>query len=238
MPDLRQLPVEVLERLAAAQKERGLGEGDDPIPGVDAVINYKGRTFRLEERRSPVEVRQAADGSPIIEGYACATGVWYDVYGGPPWGWEEMVERGAFKRSLERKDDVRLLINHDGLAIARTKSGTLTQTEDKIGLHIVTPSGIDMANPKVQELVSGMQRGDTDEMSFSFKIDVDAEGKRLERWNKDFTKRWISGIWQYDSAIVTYPANLATHVIVKTEDIEAETGGMPLELALALAASL
>lgn len=227
MPDLRQLPAEVLERLGA-----------DPIAGVDLITTYRGRTFRLEERRAPVEVRTAEDGSPIIEGYACSTNVEYDVYGGPPYGWTEEIRSGAFKGALKRKDDTRLLVNHDGVPIARSKSGTLGMDEDKVGLHIVTPRGVDPENPTVRELISSMERGDIDEMSFAFTVDVDDEGNRMEKWNKDYSKRIITGVVLYDVAVVTYPANPATHVIVKSDETTTETRGMPLELALALAASL
>lgn len=48
----------------------------------------------------------------------------------------ERIAAGAFKRSLERSDDVQLLLNHDpDKVLGGTKDGTLTLTEDNIGLR-------------------------------------------------------------------------------------------------------
>ena len=51
----------------------------------------------------------------------------------------EFVERickGAFKRALERNDNVRLLLNHDRKKdLGGTKDGNLELTEDNIGLR-------------------------------------------------------------------------------------------------------
>lgn len=207
MPDLRSLPDAVLERL-----------GDDPIPGVDIVRTFRGRPTRMEERLHRIEVRADEDGAPVIEGYASTTDVWYDVYGGPPYGWRERIARGAFQRAIERGDDVRLLINHDGLPLARTTSGTLTLDEDGIGLHMVTPDGVDMASPAAQELVSAMRRGDADQMSFAFMVDVDDNGQRMETWNSDYTERTITGVGLFDVSVVTYPANPATAAQVRSSE--------------------
>jgi hypothetical protein len=235
VPTLHNLPEAVVERL-----------GTDSIPGVDLVTTYRGRQFHLEERRRPVEVRVTESGDPIIEGYASTTGVWYEVYGGPPWGWREKIEPGAFRQAITRGDDTRLLVNHEGVPIARTASGTLELDEDGIGLHVLTPSGVDRANPKVVEVVSAMFRGtdgntrrDLDEMSFAFMVDVDAEGKRMEDWNEDFTERTIYGVRLFDAALVTYPANPATAATVRgaisVPGSEEPRLGLPLALAQAIA---
>lgn len=228
--DLRNLPDPVLARLDAA----GV---DGPTPGVDLVTTYRGRDHRLEERRGPVEVRETDDGAPIFEGYASSTGVWYDVFGGPAsgWGWREQIAPGAFAAALDRGDDTRLLVNHDGLPIARTQSGTLQLDEDSIGLHVVTPTGLDMANPTVQEVVSGMRRADVDQMSFAFTVDSDDDGMRLESWNEDYTERIIRQVRLYDVAVVTYPANPATAAQLRADFVLHEPRrGMPLVLARAL----
>ena len=222
MPDLL-LPPAVRVRL-----------GDDPIPGVDMVTTYRGRPHHTEERLHTVELRLTDEGAPIIEGYASTTGVWYDVWGGPPWGWREQIAPGAFKAALDRGDDTRLLVNHTGVPLARTKSGTLTLEEDSIGLRIATPDGVDVTSPAVLTLVSAMQRGDIDEMSFAFTVDKDDDGQRLETWNDDYTERVIRQVQLFDVAVVTYPANPATLATVHSDtDPDAEHRGMPLELAQA-----
>lgn len=78
----------------------------------------------------------------------------------------EVVRPTAFDRSLARGDDVRLLVNHDGVPLARTKSGTLSLAKDGVGL--VAEAKLDKGNPTVRELASAMSRGDMDQMSFGF----------------------------------------------------------------------
>jgi hypothetical protein len=86
-----------------------------------------------------VELRSAPDGSGgsklHLRGYASVTESPYTI---TDWlgDYSETVKRGAFKRSLKNKDDVRLLLNHDGMPLARTKSGTLTLDEDERGLAV------------------------------------------------------------------------------------------------------
>lgn len=230
--DLRNLPAAVLDRLAAHHV-------DGPTPGADIVTTYRGRDFRLEERRAAVEVREADGGAPIFDGYASSTGVWYPVYGGAEsaWGWDEMIVAGAFGDAIDRGDDTRLLINHDGLPIARTASGTLTLSEDEVGLRAWTPDGLDMMNPRVMEAVSVMRRGDADQMSFAFTVDTDGDGVRLEQWDDEYRYRKIHKVRLYDVSLVTYPANPATAAHLRTTtttDGAAGPAGLPARLAAAL----
>ena len=51
----------------------------------------------------------------------------------------ERIKCGAFKRALERTDDVRILLNHDWTKdLGGTKDGNLELYEDAIGLHART----------------------------------------------------------------------------------------------------
>ena len=48
----------------------------------------------------------------------------------------ERICKGAFKRAIERNDDIRLLLNHDWERdLGGTKDGNLELAEDNIGLH-------------------------------------------------------------------------------------------------------
>lgn len=48
----------------------------------------------------------------------------------------ERICKGAFKRAIERNDDIRLLLNHDWERdLGGTKDGNLELIEDNIGLH-------------------------------------------------------------------------------------------------------
>ena len=48
----------------------------------------------------------------------------------------ERIRKGAFKKALERNDNVRILLNHDpNRDLGGTKDGNLKLEEDNIGLH-------------------------------------------------------------------------------------------------------
>jgi HK97 family phage prohead protease len=200
-----------------------------------------------------VELRSAPDGSGgsklHLRGYASVTESPYMI---TDWlgDYSETVKRGAFKRSLKNKDDVRLLLNHDGMPLARTKSGTLTLDEDERGLAV--DADLDVRSGLVNDVGVAMERGDLDEMSFGFQV-TDQE------WSEDFTERSIREVKLFDVSVVTYPANPATSValrgveavdILGDDDARAvlarlqtrfaatETGGVVLPLYVAQAEAL
>jgi HK97 family phage prohead protease len=121
----------------------------------------------------------------------------------------EEIRRGAFKRSLNTNPDVPLLVNHEGLPIARTRSGTMMLSEDRIGLHV--EAKLDKDDPVVQDIARKMKRGDVSEMSFGFQA-VDQE------WSADFDKRVIlaAEINRGDVSICTHGANPATSSSIRS----------------------
>lgn len=156
---------------------------------------------------SGIEVRDAASGLSLV-GHACVTNVGYDM------GWyTETVRSGAFAKTLGENPDVQLLVNHEGLPLARTLSGTLSLAEDSRGLAV--EAHLDPNDPDVARLVPKMQRGDIDQMSFAF---------RAERvsWNDDYDRRDIleANIHRGDVSVVNQGANPATHA-------EVEARGLP-----------
>lgn len=184
------------------------------------------------------ELRVRSDGNIEFHGYATGYDYPYDVGGGPDkGGWTETISAGAATRTLNAKPDVRLLVNHDGLPLARTTSGTLKLSEDARGLIVHAPS-LDPSNPLVQQVRSAMERGDVDEMSFAFRA-------TRQEWNEDYTERTIRefdlSIPGSDVSIVTYPANPATvaqlRSAAKIDEMRsgAPRSGMSLAYAKALA---
>ena len=166
----------------------------DSVPTVDA---HPGRV-RFE----------AAQGDLSVSGYATIFDSFYAVAGGPEaGGFLERITATATTKSA-RGDDVPLLINHQGLPIARTSSGTLILAPDKIGLAI-SAVNLDPANPDVQRVASAIARGDVSQMSFAFRPVV-------QSWNADYTQRTISEVKLFDVSIVTSPANPATSIGLRT----------------------
>jgi len=157
----------------------------------------------------PGRVRfEAAHDDLSVNGYATVFDHFYEVAGGPEaGGFLERIAVGATTQSA-RADDVPLLVNHAGLPLARTSSGTLVLSPDNFGLA-VSAAGLDPANPDVQRVASAVARGDVSQMSFAFRPVV-------QSWNRDFTERTISQVKLFDVSIVTSPANPATSVGLRT----------------------
>jgi HK97 family phage prohead protease len=173
----------------------------------------------LEHRRlADVELRMDGD-TPVLDGYALVYEYRYDVAGGPEaGGFTEVIARGAAAKSAGEAD-VRLLVNHDGVPLARSRGGegTLTLSSDDVGLKV--RAELDPANPKVQELRSAMNRGDLDQMSFAFRI---PKGEGRQEWSKDYTVRTIREVQLFDVSVVTYPANPATVAKLRNDEAPAE----------------
>lgn len=160
-----------------------------------------------EVRAWSVTPRSEGD-TVVIEGYAATWGVWYDVAGGPPHGWRERIQRGAIDKSLRERDDVRLLINHEGVALARTADGTLEIRSDDIGIWF--RAEVDARRTDARDLVYAIESGNVDQCSWAFLA-------LAQEWNEDYTERTITEAKQYDVSVVTYPANEATIVAVRRD---------------------
>jgi HK97 family phage prohead protease len=116
---------------------------------------------------------------------------------------QESFAPGSFSRSLAKGADVAFLVNHGGLTLARTGSGTLRLSEDAHGLH--TEARLDARSQQVQEIRIGVERGDLSEMSLAFCVDK-------QEWSDDYTDRRIlaANIHQGDVSLVNFGANAAT----------------------------
>jgi HK97 family phage prohead protease len=161
------------------------------------------KMVEFETRALPqaLDVREEDDETISVSGYAAVFGEETNIGG----MFTEVIERGAFASALERQDDVVFLINHDGLPLARTRSGTLRLTEDERGLFIETDLASD--DPDVRSIVPKMKRGDLDKMSFAFV-------PTRQEWDDsgDLPKRTIQDLQLYDVAIVTTPAYEGTDI--------------------------
>lgn len=184
---------------------------------------HDGATPEVERRNvSDIELRTTEDGQTVLAGYATVYEFPYPVGASM-----EVITRGAGVKTA-KDGDIRLLVNHSGVPLARSKGGvgTMTVTSDDIGLRVEAP--LDPANPKAAELISALKRGDLDAMSFGFNV----VGGR-ESWEGD-TRR-IDEFRAMDVSVVTYPANPATVVQVAHRGGAAESetpeGVRSLELA-------
>ncbi len=170
---------------------------------------------REVRRASALEVR-TDDDTIAVEGYATVYDAPYDVGG----MFTETIARGAAAKSATEAD-VRFLVNHDGLPLARTKSGTMTLVSDDVGLRV--RAELSAESTLAADVLDAMRRGDLDEMSFAFSV---VRGE----WNADYSERTIREVKLYDVSVVTYPANPATAVQI-VEDEPAGRSAMSLTLA-------
>jgi hypothetical protein len=158
-------------------------------------VTTERRTFPFQ-----VEAREAEDGFNF-DGLASVYDSTADL--GP---FRERVADTAFNKTLKDEADVRLLVNHDGVPLARTKSGTLELRSTSVGLRATTPEGrpLDLQNPTVQEVASAMRRGDLDQMSFAFQTVKDEWDDEPEDGGSPI--RTIREAKLFDVSVVTYPA--------------------------------
>lgn len=147
----------------------------------------------------PFELRDDGDGSVTFDGVASVVDEPYtvrDMFG----EFTETMVKGAFAKTLKERDDVRLLVNHEGVPLARTKSGTLTLSA-RPDLRAVAK--LDAASPLVQGIRSAMDRGDMDQMSIGMRV-------TRQEWNEDYTERFVREVQLFDVSLVTFPANTLT----------------------------
>lgn len=173
------------------------------IDALDAEEDSRSKMTKKIERRTftikNVEARQTEDGTMRLSGYAA-------VFNNDsvPLPFVERIAPGAFRKTLAETPDVRLLINHEGLPLARTKNRTLRLTEDDTGLFM------DADLPDTQaarDLYTLVERGDVDQMSFAFRV-------IRQKYNEDRTERTLIelSLADGDVSVVTYPAYPTTSV--------------------------
>lgn len=171
-------------------------------------------TFETRGGR-PATIRADSDGV-TVEGYAAVFGEEANIGG----MFREVIEPGAFSNALSRGDDAVFLINHAGLPLARTRSGTLTLEEDERGLRMKTTLRAD--DPDVAQIVPKMERGDLDKMSFAFWIEDGGQ-----RWDDsgDLPLRTITDVRLSDVSIVTTPAYGGTEIALRSFEAQRAVAG-------------
>ena len=178
----------------------GSSERTDNVISSSQNMGLNMSEREVRSRLQGAEIR-AEEGEVRVSGYAAVFGEETNIGG----MFMESIERGAFKNAIERQDDVVFLINHDGLPLARTRSGTLSLVEDERGLYM--EASLDMEDPDVRSIVPKMKRGDLDKMSFAFIPE-------RQSWDDsgDMPKRMIQDLRLYDVSIVTTPAYEGTEI--------------------------
>jgi HK97 family phage prohead protease len=148
------------------------------------------------------EVRAEGDGMSFT-GYA-------SVFNSPSedlGGFVEYVAPGAFKRSLQSRNEVKLLWNHDsGEPLASLRGGTMQLVEDSRGLKVTaqlpnTTRGRDIAELLRTKVI--------DSMSFGFNVIKDS-------WSANGQTRTLESVRLFEVSIVSFPAYGATTAQVRS----------------------
>lgn len=160
-----------------------------------------------ETRTNHMELRAAGDGM-TFEGYAA-------VFNQPsqPLPFIEFVKPGAFKRSLQSRNRMMLLWNHDtSNPLASTRNGSLQLTEDNIGLKVTATLPDTTLGRDIAELV---RTGVVDSMSFGFSVKKDS-------WSQDGQQRFLEDVTLYECSLVSTPAYESTAGTVSVRSISAD----------------
>ena len=172
------------------------------VDRINAARNHMTSVERRDIRIEDFELRAAGDGMSF-SGYAA-------VFNSPsqPLPFTEVIAPGAFKRTLTRRNNIRMLLNHDtSRVLGTTRSGTLRLQEDSRGLHVEA----DLPDTTYgRDLSVVMQRGDVDAMSFGFSVPP-----KGDRWSDDGAQRTLTEVRLHEVSVVTFPAYEATSANVR-----------------------
>lgn len=163
--------------------------------------------FKAQLRANTIE----RDGKKFyhLEGYASTVDEPYEMY--DFWGpYTEVVDRGAFDVTLAADPDVAFLLNHRGMTMARTVSGTLELAVDERGLK--SNAYLNPERTDVRDLIHAVNDGDVDQMSFAFRI---VRGQ----WSPDYTEYRILEVDLHrgDVSAVNYGANPYTSISARAK---------------------
>jgi HK97 family phage prohead protease len=177
------------------------------------VSEERGKKMETRINHSEVEFREVEDGKGMtFEGYASVFNSPSEPIGGQ---FTEYVKPGAFKRSLDARNDVKLLWNHDtGEVLGSTRAGTLRLVEDSHGLKAIAELPNTQRGRDTAEL---LRRGDVANMSFGFSVP-----KGGDSWADNGATRELHSVRLHEVSIVAYPAYLASTASVRAEEFSAD----------------
>jgi uncharacterized protein len=190
-----------------ADEERETMTADVRSKWVDVAFRIKaqleggeseGRSTSKQEQRihaTDFEIRETADGMSFT-GYAAVFNS-----DSEPLPFIERIAPGAFKRSLQSRNEVKLLWNHDaGEPLASVRGGTLRLVEDEIGLRVEATLANTTRGRDVAELIRSKT---IDSMSFGFSVIKDS-------WSSNGEIRTLEAVRLFETSVVSWPAYTAT----------------------------
>jgi Escherichia/Staphylococcus phage prohead protease len=189
---------------------------DGGIRSASALPNGAARRVSTKDLGAPCSLRAKKvdrEGKSFyqVEGYFTVYERGYEM-----WDWAgpytELVSKGAAEATIAGSPDVVFLVNHAGLAMARTVSGTLELWSDDTGggnRAFLNPTRQD-----VKDLVAAIEDGTITEQSFGFMI-------TSGQWSPDYMEFRINefDMDRGDTSAVNYGANPYTSVSARAREI-------------------
>lgn len=168
------------------------------IDGVAPTAEPEIRTTNTD-----FEMRAEGEDGMTFSGYASVFNSTSEDLG----GFREFVAPGAFKRSLQARNEIKLLWNHDtNEPLASVRGGSLELVEDQRGLKVTAKLPNTTRGRDVAELIRSKV---IDSMSFGFNVIKDS-------WSNDGSVRTLESVRLHEVSIVTFPAYQATTAQVRS----------------------
>lgn len=178
--------------------ERAMAYAERIVARLEAE-GQRGSSMKKELRTNDArfEVRESGNGMTFT-GYAA---VWNSP--SEPLPFIERIQRGAFRKTLQSRNEIKLLWSHDsGQVLGSLRAGTLRLTEDDYGLKVEA----DLPDTQLgRDTAVLLRRGDVNAMSFGFSVP-----KGGDSWNVDGTERTLKSVRLFEVSIVGTPAYSAT----------------------------
>jgi HK97 family phage prohead protease len=170
----------------------------DPMHVAELAKRGERANKGIERRQiiRDLEIRAEGDGM-TLRGYAA-------VFNSPsqPLPFTETIEPGAFRASLQSRNDIKLLWNHDtGTVLGSTRAGTLTLSEDSRGLLVEAHLPDTQAGRDAATLI---KRGDVNAFSFGFRVPTNGD-----EW-PSADQRILKRVNVHEVSLVAFPAYTAT----------------------------
>lgn len=182
------------------------------------AFDYRRRTIEAPG----LQTRDAEVDAPrTITGHAAVFGEWYVLYQSPTCVIREIIRPGAFKNAIAGGQDVRCLIDHNStLILGRTRSGTLTLSEDAQGLLFSCSLPDTQA---ARDVAENIRLGNVSQCSFAFLPRDGGETITTTSANGVTTQEIeVTDVDLYDVSIVTYPAYESTDVSVRSKELRSK----------------
>ena len=196
--------IEAEERTMTDTTEK-LNRWADVARAIQKKIDGETSTKEPEIRttNTEFEIRSEGEDGMTFTGYASVFNSSSEDLG----GFREFVAPGAFKRSLQSRNEIKLLWNHDtNEPLASVRGGSLELVEDRYGLKVKAKLPNTTRGRDVAELLRSKV---IDSMSFGFNVIKDA-------WSENGSVRTLESVRLHEVSIVTYPAYTATTAQVRS----------------------